>query len=295
MSRRIAVTGAAGQLGRQLVAAFEGAGHEVLKLSRPQLDLEDPRSGIALLAAARPDVLIHAAAWTDVDGCARDPDRAMRLNAEAPAKLAAASAAWDALFVQISTNEVFDGNADLPYGEHDDTHPINPYGASKLAAEQAVAAATPQHLVIRTAWLFGPGGSNFVTKILATARRMTEERRPLRVVEDEWGNPTWTPMLADAIRRAVEIAPLRDVPLLHLAGSPATNRFEWARQTLTLLGPASPSIEPIAATEWARSSRVPLRAVLSTGLAGSLGIGPLDWREATTGYARSITEEAAVT
>ena len=110
----VAVTGARGQLGRQLVQAFRANGDEVLPLSRPQLDLDAPEAAISLLRDARPEVIVHAAAWTDVDGCARDPEAALRRNGDTPRRLAEATAAWQPLFVQISTNEVFDGTATLP-------------------------------------------------------------------------------------------------------------------------------------------------------------------------------------
>ena len=286
---RVAITGARGQLGRQLVEAFRANGDEVLPLSRPQLDLDSPEAAIGLLRDARPEVIVHAAAWTDVDGCARDPEAALRRNGDTPRRLAEATAAWEPLFVQISTNEVFDGTATAPYAEDAAPNPVNPYGASKLAAEEAVREAAPRHLVIRTAWLFGPGGENFVSKILAAATRATQRGEPLRVVDDEWGNPTWAPSLAAAIVTAVRVAPEADVRLLHLAGSPATTRLGWASVALEALGMDRPRIEPISGAAFARDSRVPPRAVLATGLARNLGITPMGWQRETADHARSLT------
>ena len=286
---RVAITGARGQLGRQLVEAFRANGDEVLPLSRPQLDLDAPEAAIALLRDARPEVIVHAAAWTDVDGCARDPEAAMRRNGETPRRLAEATAAWEPLFVQISTNEVFDGTARVPYVEDAAPNPVNPYGASKLAAEEAVRKAAPRHLVIRTAWLFGPGGENFVSKILAAATRATQRGEPLRVVDDEWGNPTWAPSLAYAIVTAVRLAPAADMRLLHLAGSPATTRLGWASVAIEVLGMKGPLIEPISSTAFARDSRVPPRAVLATALARTLGINPTGWQRETADHVRSLT------
>lgn len=284
---RVAITGAAGQLGRQLVKAFEAAGDDVLPLSRPLLDLDDPSAAEAELRRTQPHVIIHAAAWTDVDGCAREPDAAMSRNAVASERLATGTAAWQPLFVQISTNEVFDGSSDHPYSETDAAAPINPYGASKLAGEQAVADATSRHLIIRTAWLFGPGGTNFVTKIAGAAQRAAAAGTPLRVVDDEWGNPTWTPRLAEAIRIAVEQAPDAGVTVLHLAGSPATTRHAWAAEVVASM-PEQPALEQISSADYQRASAVPLRAVLSTQRARSLGIGPLGWKSATGEYVRSL-------
>ncbi len=199
--RRTAITGAVGQLGTELVRAFAAAGDEVLALARPEFDITRP-ADLKRLTAWRPDVVVNSAAWTDVDGCARDPERAMRINGEAAGAVAAAGAAAGALSVQISTNEVFDGELDRPYAEDDEPSPINPYGASKLAGERAVATANPRHLIVRTAWLFGPRGTNFVTKILAAAERARAAGEPLRVVDDEWGNPTWTPLARGSDRLA---------------------------------------------------------------------------------------------
>ena len=157
MARRVAIVGAAGQLGSELVRAFADAGDEVLALARPDFDLTDA-SHLPRLAAWRPDVVVNSAAWTDVDGCARDPDRAMRINGDAAGALAAAAADAGATVVQVSTNEVFDGSLDRPYTETDQPNPINPYGASKLAGELLVAGANPRHLIVRTSWLFSHTG-----------------------------------------------------------------------------------------------------------------------------------------
>lgn len=292
MTRRVAVTGAGGQLGRQLVAAFERAGDEVLALRRPDFDITRA-TDLERLSSWSPQIVINSAAWTDVDGCARDPERAMRINGESAGEVAAAARRANALVVQISTNEVFDGTGELPYREAATPAPINAYGASKLAGERAVMDATPRHLVVRTAWLFGPAGSNFVTKILAAAQRLGERGEPLRVVDDEWGNPTWTPQLAEAIVRAVEAAPDTGANILHLAGTPASTRFDWAATTLAELADASSRVERIASADYPRASTVPLHALLDDGLARSLGIGPLEWKDATADYARRLAQAGA--
>jgi dTDP-4-dehydrorhamnose reductase len=278
------VTGAAGQLGRELVRAFRGAGHEVLGLGHADLELADPDAGerIALL---RPAIVVNAAAWTDVDGCARDPERAMLLNGVAPGQLAAGAARSGALFVQISSNEVFDGESADAYREADRPNPINPYGASKLAGERSVAEANPRHLIVRTAWLFGPGGGNFVTKIVAAADRAAQHGGPLRVVADEWGNPTWAPSLADAI--AGLAAGTAAGPIVHLAGEPATSRLAWAREALDVSRPGT-EVEPTTLAAFPRASRVPARAVLRV----TAGLPGLAWREETRAYARSLPPAA---
>lgn len=282
--RRVAITGAGGQLGRQLVAAFQGAGHEVLGLSRPDFDILRS-ADLERINAWRPDLVVNAAAWTDVDGCARDPERAMRINGEAAGAVAAAAALAGAAIVQVSTNEVFDGTLDRPYQESDAPNPINPYGVSKLAGERAVAAANPRHLIVRTAWLFGPGGTNFVTKILAAAGRAVADGTPLTLVDDEWGNPTWTPELAAAI--ASVALETRGGRVVHLAGEPATSRLGWARVALEAVG--SPAeIVPTTRAAFARLSAVPGRAILQA----TAGAPPLTWSEQTRSFAASLAADA---
>jgi dTDP-4-dehydrorhamnose reductase len=283
---RVVVTGAGGQLGRQLVVAF-GEVAEVIGLDRQALDIADP-SALMGLAPHRPTVVVNAAAWTDVDGCARDPERAMQINAVAAGRLAQAAANVGALCVQVSTNEVFDGQSDRPYAEDDPPHPINAYASSKLAGEQAVAEANRDHLIVRTAWIFGPGGTNFPTRIVEAALRARERSEPLRVVADELGNPTWAPDLARAIATAVGVG-LRGI--LHLAGEPAASRYDWAAQ---LLG-GMPGLElaPISQADYPRASAVPPRAVLDMGRAGEAGIPTMDWQPPSAAYAGLLLQGVA--
>ena len=277
MARRVAITGASGQLGTQLVRAFAAAGDEVLPLTRPGFDiLRDV--DLSRLTDWRPEIVVNSAAWTDVDGCARDPQRAMWINGTAAGSVATAAARAGALVIQISTNEVFDGVLERPYTEDDEPNPINPYGAAKLAGERLVAAANPHHLIIRTAWLFGPGGSNFVTKILAAADRARLSGQPLRVVDDESGNPTPTPWLADVIVNLSQRGARSVEGVMHVAGSPVTSRLGWARH---ILSGTDVAITPIRLSDFQRDSTVPPRATLSSRRFGQLGIPAGDWRNAS--------------
>jgi len=260
MRRRVAITGAAGQLGRQLVRAFSDAGDTVLEMSRPEWDITRA-ADLDRLVDWTPEIVINAAAWTDVDGCALDPERAMRINGDAAGAVAGAAARAGALVVQISTNEVFDGLIDRPYIEEDMPNPINPYGASKLAGERGVSAANPRHLIVRTAWLFGPAGSNFVTKILAAADRAAAKGVPLQVVDDEWGNPTWTPWVASAIVELVASA--SEGRIQHAVGSPAVSRLGWARVALEA-AKREVAVQAISRSQFERASSPPGRAVLGT-------------------------------
>lgn len=276
---RVVVTGAAGLLGRELCEAFAADGHEVIGLTHADIDLGEPAS-LGRITEARPDVIVNAAAWTDVDGCARDAERAMRINGRGPAAVGAVAARAGALMIQISTNEVFDGSEERPYAEDDAPNPINPYGQSKLAGERAVMGATDRHLIVRTAWLFGPN-RGFPARIRAAAERAQETGDPLRVVEDEWGNPTPAPSLAHALVAAVAMAGDRsDLRVLHLAGEPPASRFRWAQD---VLADHPVAIRPVSQAEFPRASTVPHHAVLATDLARALGLPDITWHAAGPG------------
>jgi len=276
MTRRVAVTGASGQLGRELVRAFAAAGDEVLELSHGSFDLTRA-DDVNRLGLWRPDLVVNSAAWTDVDGCARDPARALLINGAGAGAVAQAASRVAALVVQISTNEVFDGTLDRPYSEDDRPNPINAYGASKFAGEEAVIAANPRSLIVRTAWLYGPGPRNFPGKIRSLSERMIAEGRPLRVVADEWGNPTDVGWLASMIGRLVGLATAGSAPFgfHHLAGAPPTSRFDWA---CSILRDSPVTIEPMRLRDYVRDSRVPPRAVLDVSRASALGIEPFHWQ-----------------
>jgi len=286
--RRVVVLGAAGQLGRQLVSAFEAAGAAVIGLGRGEFDLGDPDAPRDLLEL-EPEIVVNSAAWTDVDGCARDPERAIEINGAAPGRLAAASSEVRATFVQISTNEVFDGESADPYLEDAQPNPINPYGASKLAGERAVASSNASHLIVRTAWIFGPGGRNFPSKIMTAALSSRERDEPLRIVADEHGNPTWAPDLA---RGVVTAMTLGISGVLHLAGEPPATRYEWALAILAEVEDLK--LRAISRSDYERPAPVPARAVLSMDLARSLGIASMYWRPPTDEYSARLLAAAAL-
>jgi dTDP-4-dehydrorhamnose reductase len=291
---RVAVTGAAGRLGRALVAALEespytGPGGPI-PWTRRDWDLDDPGTIADLLRRDRPEVIVHAAAWTDVDACARDPELAMARNARATDALARACARAGADIVVVSTNEVFDGGREdgRPYGPDDEPRPINAYGASKLAAEQAARAAYEDARgavgIARTSWLFGPPGNDFPVKILAAAERARAAGEPLRVVGDEWGSPTYTHDLAEAI---VELIGEGDVGgTHHLVNAGVASRAGWARELFRQAAVAV-EIEEVPASTWPRASTPPLRAVLApTPLPSGEPMRP--WPEALADYVPAL-------
>jgi dTDP-4-dehydrorhamnose reductase len=229
---RLLVTGAAGMLGRDVVAAAGDAGHEVVALARADLDISDAAAVTAAVTAAQPDAVINCAAWTDVDGAETAEAQATAVNGAGAGHLAAAATAAGALTVQVSTDYVFDGLATEPYPEDAPVAPQSAYGRSKLAGERAAAAAAPGRCaIVRSSWLFGPHGRNFVD----TMRRLGAEREELAVVDDQVGCPTYTGHLAPAL---VEIAERGLTGVLHVAGGGHCSWFELAATTFAETGQA---------------------------------------------------------
>jgi len=256
---KILVTGRSGQLARSLLERSRGiAGLELIAFGRPELDLAIPGSAEDRIRMERPDIVINTAADTDVDGAEEHRLLAQRLNAEGAGEVAAAAAAIGAPVFQLSTDYVFDGAAKNPYDEAAPTRPINAYGKSKLAGEQAVRAANADHLILRTAWVYSPFGRNFVRTIF----QALDERAELRVVADQRGNPTSALDLADALLRVVEKwrsgDPVGQGNIYHLAGSGEASWFELAQEVMerrTQLGLRGAKLIPIPARDW------PMRAV----------------------------------
>lgn len=294
---RVVVTGARGRLGRALIAALEDAPYTgplgPIAWSRPAFDLDAVTHDgvIRLLERDRPEVVIHAAAWTDVEGCAKDPALALRRNGEASGTLARACAELGVELVLVSTNEVFDGERTdgRPYAPDDATHPVNPYGASKLAAERQAAEAYGSSAtgharlaIVRTSWLYGPPGNDFPAKILAAARRAHAAGEPLRVVGDEVGCPTYAPDLAEAIAELVgedALAPEgARIGVHHLVNAGPVSRADWAREVIRAAR-VGVTVVDVPASTWARASTAPRWAVLGPTPLPS-GEPMRDWRAA---------------
>jgi dTDP-4-dehydrorhamnose reductase len=271
---RVVITGYSGQLGRQLVAAF--AGHELLKLDLPTDDITQPAI-IGRIADFQPDLTIHAAAYTDVDGCERVPELAFRVNAWGTQNVALAAQRAGAAMLYVSTNEVFDGTQRDAYREWDRPNPISIYARSKAAGEQIVRDLTAgRFYIVRVAWLFGPGGVNFVTKILDAAQKTDA----LRVAADEFGNPTYAPDVAQAIARLIATG---HYGTYHLTNAGFCSRYEFAAAIVRLAGLSVP-ITPILSAEWPRPSRPPLHSILANTAAAALGIVLRPWQEALAEY-----------
>ena len=215
-------------LGHDVTAAAVRAGHDAIPLARRELDVTDAAAVRAAVAAARPDAIVNCAAWTDVDGAEADEDAATAVNGAGAGNVAAAAAG--AFVVQVSTDYVFDGRASAPYRESAATNPQSAYGRSKLAGELAVARAAPDaHAIVRTSWLFGEHGGNFV----ATMLRLASERESLSVVDDQVGCPTFTGHLASAL---VEIAERRLGGIRHVAGGGSCSWHDLAAAAFAATG-----------------------------------------------------------
>ena len=220
---RVLITGAAGMLGQDLARACMRREHDVVALSRPELDITDAAAVADAFRGHRPDAVANCAAYTDVDGAEADEAAAMRVNDEGAGLLAAAAAGVGAKVLYPSSDYVFDGRKRDPYVESDLTRAISAYGRSKQAGETAVAAANPRHFIVRASWLFGVGGQNFVETML----RIGRERAEVVVVSDQVGCPTYTRHLAAALADLLETD---EHGIHHIAGDGAASWFDFAQE-----------------------------------------------------------------
>ncbi len=220
---KLLVTGAAGMLGRDVMLAAGNAGHDVVGFGRTELDVTEAPALEAKVAAERPDVVINCAAWTDVDGAEESEEVAMAVNGSGAGKVAAAAAAVEASIVYVSSDYVFDGAKAAPYLESDQPAPLSAYGRTKLAGEEATTAANPRHFVVRSAWLFGIGGPNFVETML----RLAADHGEVLVVHDQVGSPTYTWHLAYGIVRLIEGL---EYGIHHMAAAGQCSWYEFARE-----------------------------------------------------------------
>jgi dTDP-4-dehydrorhamnose reductase len=276
---RVLILGARGQLGRELEARF-GAEHEVTGCDLPGFDITDRGQVFDAVASARAELVINAAAYTDVERAESEPDLALRSNVAGAGHAASAAAAAGAAVVYYSTDFVFDGLSAAPYAEDPpppEYMPLSTYGRTKLLGEAATRSENPNHFIIRTAWLYGPGGNNFVEKILAAAKTRPE----LRVVSDEVGCPTHTWDLAGA---TMALCATGAPGTYHFVNGGCCSRFEMARAALELAGIGT-TVLPCLAAEFPTAARRPARAVLATDkYTAATGLTPRPWRDALAHY-----------
>lgn len=275
MSMRVLITGAAGMVGRALAEHCRASGDEVFALDRGGLDITDDRATRELFSRLKPDSVINCAAWTDVDGCELDPQQAFLVNSQGVEVLATAARLAAASFVQISTDYVFDGRKEEGfYTQRDDPHPLSAYGAAKLEGERRAQAASARTAVVRTGWIYGAGGKNFLSKVVDIARG----GGTLKAIGDSFGTPTYVP---DLVARLREIARL-DLPgTYHVANAGEGASYEgFARAALEAAGLDASRVERVAADSLKRPAPRPRNSRMRCLLSEAIGLAPLrDWRE----------------
>lgn len=283
---RLLITGAAGMLGLDLQAAARAAGHEVVALTRADLDITDRDAALRAVGDKAPEVVINCAAYTDVDGAESAPGLAYATNGFGAESIALAAARCGARLVHVSTDYVFDGSKREPYLESDPPGPRSVYGASKLAGEQMAAAAAPAHTIVRVSGLFGTGGKCFP----ATMLRLASERDELTVVDDQVTCPTFTGHLAAALLQLAEDSP--DPPgIVHVTAAGECSWYEFAVEILRRAG-AGTRVNPGSTADLARPAPRPAYSVMRS----ERGAPELpDWRDGLDAYlaAHDATRNAA--
>ncbi|MEU3844914.1 dTDP-4-dehydrorhamnose reductase [Streptomyces sp. NPDC028635] len=286
---RVLITGAAGMLGRDLTQVLGGRGLHVNAVTRHGLDITDADAVRA--AVAGHDVVVNAAAWTDVDGAEAEEAAATRVNGEGPRVLAEACAASGAVLIQVSTDYVFPGDASEPYRHDAPTAPVNAYGRSKLAGEQAVTELLPERgYVVRTAWLYGAHGRNFV----ATMLNLAAQRETVDVVDDQRGQPTWTVALARQIADLAEAALAGRAPagVYHGTASGTGTWFDLARAAFELTGLDPERVRPTTSEKFVRPARRPSYSVLAHERWAEAGVEVQPhWREQLAEALKVIASE----
>lgn len=293
--QRVLVTGASGQLGRYLVPELRQSGATVIAFgSRPgpgtdiALDLADDAATMGEISQARPDVVIHAAACTDVDGIELDPARGERSNVRATRNVAAASQSIGAYLLAVSTDMVFPGDGGAPYAEDAPANPISAYGRSKLEAERAVLESHTGTAVARTAWLYGGAGKHFPRTVLTILR----DRGGIDVVDDEFGSPTFA---GDLARALTQLAAVRGCGVFHLVNAGRASRIDLAREVALQAGFDPALVRPVTTEAFLMRYPLPARRPADSTLrnvrAGALGIDLRDWRDALNAYAPVLASE----
>ncbi|MGY8962463.1 MAG: dTDP-4-dehydrorhamnose reductase [Rhodospirillales bacterium] len=298
MTADVLITGADGQLGWELRRRAKARTITTRALNRSDLGITDKDAVLNAVTTTKPRVLINAAAYTAVDKAESEPAAAFAINRDGPKHLAHACAEAGIPLIHISTDYVFDGTKDSPYGEGDHAAPLGTYGASKLAGEDAVRDGLQQHIILRTAWVYGVHGNNFVKTML----RLAETQSKLRVVNDQHGCPTFAGDLADAILDIVQHIIFRTVPkdgygTFHCTGSGRTTWNGFAEKIFefaTTDVDKRPAIEGIATTEYPTPARRPANSILDCGkLTHTYGITLRPWQDALADMLQLTLAESA--
>jgi dTDP-4-dehydrorhamnose reductase len=292
---RVLVTGREGQLVQSLLERGRDRGHELIAMGRPDLDLEQPGSAGAAVRGTRPDVVVSAAAYTAVDQAEDEPERAHRINGAAAGELAEAAREVGARIIHISTDYVFDGRSPEPYRPEDPVAPLGVYGRSKLEGEERVRAANPDHLILRTAWVYSPFGKNFVKTMMTVAR----SRDIVTVVGDQQGNPTSALDLADGTLAVLDLweggSRSGLGKTLHLAGTGAAS---WAELASTVYaecerrGLPHAAVTPIRTEDWPTKAVRPAFSMLdSSSFERESQFRMPDWQESVAAVVGRLAQE----
>jgi len=275
---KIVVTGAGGQLGHDLLRAFDEPRYEVVACDHGRLDVANRDAVMQAITTTRPDAVVHAAAWTDVDGCETDPDRAFAVNALGTRHVAEATRLIGARVCFVSTDYVFDGTATTPYREWDATNPLSMYGRSKLGGERELG---PDDAIVRTSWVCGVHGKNFVRTML----RLAAERETVDVVTDQHGQPTWSHALAEQLVALGEAAATgRAAPgVYHGTAGGETTWYGLARAVFAEAGLDPARVRPVTSAQFPRPAARPTYSVLGHERWSATGVPALPgWRRMLT-------------
>ena len=281
------VTGAGGLLGRFIATRLTASGWRVIALSHPGLDVSDEATVSRNIERARPQVILNCAATTDVDRCEREPEWAERVNVNGPRWLARAASNIGAALVHISTDYVFDGTKEGLYTQEDEPHPLSVYGKTKLAGELAAREELDRVLIMRTSWIFGPGGKNFGSRVLEYARLDA----PLKGITDQISIPTYAPDLAARIEELIDTG----VPgLYHVTNSNPGTWYEFARLALDLAGLGHIDLKPVTRAELSQPAERPRNSAMRCLLSERLGLAPLrDWRDTLPEFVAAVRNAPA--
>jgi dTDP-4-dehydrorhamnose reductase len=294
---RIAVTGSKGQIARSLVECASTTDVEVVTLAGPVLELSDPSTIDVAVGASGADVLVSAAAYTDVNRAESEPGLADLINTKAPGLLAARAMSLGIPIIHLSTDYVFDGQKPDPYVETDPVHPLSAYGRSKAKGEQAVAMANPRHVILRTCWVYSPFSRNFVRTMLALAERQQD----IRVVSDQFGNPTSAADIAAGIvaiaRHLLEGHGEERYGIFHMASAQTASWAEFATEIFSIAasqGRSPPRVLPISSAEYQTPARRPLNSRLDCAkIARVYSVRLPDWRTSLRPCVERILESVA--
>lgn len=272
---RVFITGAGGQLGKELEKTFRAAGHQVFPFTREQLDITNRQEIMNQMQLTSPDIVINAAAYTNVDQCEIEAEKAFLVNGLGPYYLAIEAKKINASFFHVSTDYIFSGEKASPYNEHEDSHPKTIYGKSKRLGEELILRTYKNSSIIRTSWLYGQKGKNFVKTILNLSSKKTE----LKVVNDQIGSPTYAKDLAEAILKLINIP----FGIYHVTNSGSCSWYDFAKE-IVMVSRKATIVNPITTAEYSFKTPRPNYSVLSHTELNKAGIKMRHWKEALREY-----------